>query len=127
MATLTQRHCTPCRGDSPRLDDVAIAEFAREVPKWRIEERDGIMRLERTFGFSDFAQALAFTITVGELAEYEGHHPQIVTEWGRTTVSWWTHRIRGLHANDFIMAARTDEALPSERDDDSTSLPASQV
>jgi 4a-hydroxytetrahydrobiopterin dehydratase len=71
-------------------------------------ERDGIPRLERVFKFKNFAQALAFTNQVGALAEAEDHHPAILTEWGKVTVSWWTHKIKGLHQNDFIMAARTD-------------------
>ena len=61
------------------------------------------------FTFGSFAEALAFTDAVGALAEAEGHHPAILTEWGRVTVTWWTHAIKGLHRNDFIMAARTDE------------------
>lgn len=71
-------------------------------------DADGISHLERTFRFKNFAQALAFTNRVGELAESEGHHPQLLTEWGKVKVSWWTHIIRGLHQNDFIMAAKTD-------------------
>jgi 4a-hydroxytetrahydrobiopterin dehydratase len=71
-------------------------------------EHKGIKRLERTFKFKDFAQALAFTNKVGELAESEGHHPAILTEWGKVTVAWWTHKIKGLHQNDFAMAAKTD-------------------
>jgi 4a-hydroxytetrahydrobiopterin dehydratase len=71
-------------------------------------ERQGIKRLERTFRFDNFAQALAFTDRVGEQAEEEGHHPALLTEWGKVTVTWWTHKIKGLHQNDFIMAARTD-------------------
>jgi 4a-hydroxytetrahydrobiopterin dehydratase len=71
-------------------------------------EREGIKRLERTFKFKNFVQALAFTNKVGELAEAEGHHPAILTEWGKVTVTWWTHKIRGLHRNDFVMAAKTD-------------------
>jgi 4a-hydroxytetrahydrobiopterin dehydratase len=65
-------------------------------------------RLRRIFSFDDFAQALEFTNKVGVLAEEEGHHPALLTEWGRTTVTWWTHKIRGLHRNDFVMAAKTD-------------------
>ena len=65
--------------------------------------------IELVFSVDDFAQALEFTNKVGELAEEEGHHPALLTEWGRTTVTWWTHKIRGLHRNDFIMAAKTDE------------------
>ena len=71
---------------------------------------DGIVRLERGYRFGDFAGALAFTDAVGALAEAEGHHPAILTEWGRVTVTWWTHKIRGLHRNDFIMAAKSDAA-----------------
>ncbi len=68
--------------------------------------------LERTFRFRDFAGALAFTARVGAEAEAQGHHPFLLTEWGRVTVTWWTHKIKGLHRNDFIMAARTDRLYP---------------
>ena len=71
-------------------------------------ERDGVKRLERVFTFPDFAGALAFTNRVGAIAEAAGHHPALLTEWGRVTVGWWTHAIGGLHRNDFIMAARTE-------------------
>lgn len=74
-------------------------------------KKDGIKRLEKSFKFKDFAEALAFTNKVGKIAEKEGHHPDILTEWGRVTVSWWTHKIKGLHRNDFIMAAKTDALL----------------
>lgn len=67
------------------------------------------MKLSRSFKFRDFASALAFTQSVGEIAEQAGHHPVIVTEWGKATVTWWSHAIKGLHLNDFILAARTDE------------------
>ena len=79
-----------------------------QIPDWQLVEVDGVKRLMREFRFVDFAQALAFTDAVGEIAEEEGHHPALLTEWGRVTVSWWTHKIRGLHRNDFIMAAKTD-------------------
>jgi len=84
-----------------------------QVPAWEIVERDGIKRLERVFTFDTFVQALAFTNKVGELAEEEGHHPALLTEWGKVTVTWWTHKIKGLHQNDFIMAAKTDQAYAS--------------
>jgi len=67
------------------------------------------MQLSREFDFRDFAQALAFTNRVGEIAEAEDHHPAILTEWGKVSVTWWSHKIKGLHKNDLIMAARTDE------------------
>ena len=72
-------------------------------------DRDGIPTLERVFGFGDFAAAMEFTNRVGEIAEEQGHHPALLTEWGRVTVRWWTHKIRNLHVNDFVMAAKTDE------------------
>lgn len=77
--------------------------------------REGVHQLERTFRFSDFREALRFTLEVGELAENEGHHPVLVTRWGRVTVTWWTHKIRGLHRNDFIMAAKTDALYGEKR------------
>ncbi len=85
-----------------------MAELRREVPAWAVVEREGVPRLERTFSFRNFAEALRFTNRVGELAEEEGHHPALLTEWGKVTVAWWTHKIRGLHRNDFVMAAKTD-------------------
>ena len=109
METLTQMKCVACRTDAPTVTDTEISEFHAQVSDWEIVELDGIKRLRRVFSFDDFAQAMAFTRKVGELAEEEGHHPALLTEWGRTTVTWWTHKIKGLHRNDFIMAAKTDE------------------
>ena len=108
MSELTQEKCLACRADTPRLSDSEAAELNRQVPQWQLMERDGIKRLERVFRFKNFANALSFTMKVGELAESEGHHPAILTEWGKVTVTWWTHAVRGLHRNDFVMAARTD-------------------
>ncbi len=109
MSELTQMKCTACRGGEPTLTDEEIAGLRPQVPEWQVVERDGVKRLERTFGFRNFAEALAFTDEVGERADEEGHHPALLTEWGRVTVTWWTHKIGGLHQNDFIMAAKTDE------------------
>ena len=106
---LTQEKCVACRKDAPTVTDAEAAELHRQVPDWELIELDGIKRLRRVFSADDFAQALEFTNAVGELAEAEGHHPALLTEWGSTTVTWWTHKIRGLHRNDFIMAAKTDE------------------
>jgi 4a-hydroxytetrahydrobiopterin dehydratase len=105
---LTAESCVACRRDAPTVSDAEIAELLPQIPDWELLELDGIKRLRRVFRFDDFAQALDFTRTVGALAEAEGHHPALLTEWGRTTVSWWTHKIKGLHRNDFIMAAKTD-------------------
>ena len=79
-----------------------------QILDWEIVEQDGIERLVRTYRVGDFKDALLFTMKIGELAEQEGHHPAILTEWGRVTVSWWSHKIKGLHVNDFIMAAKTE-------------------
>jgi 4a-hydroxytetrahydrobiopterin dehydratase len=108
MRTLSAERCVACRRDSPRVTEAEIAELKSEIPDWHLVERDGIARLERVFHFPSFADALAFTNRVGGLAEEEGHHPALLTEWGQVTVTWWTHKIRGLHRNDFIMAAKTD-------------------
>jgi len=102
MSTLFREPCVACRRDSPRVTEAEIAELRRDVSAWQLLE------LERVFHFPNFADALGFTNQVGALAEAEGHHPALPTEWGRVTVTWWTHKIRGLHRNDFIMAAKTD-------------------
>ena len=107
MGTLAAMKCVACRRDAPTVTEAEIAELHPQVADWELVEIDGIKRLRRVFSFEDFAQALAFTDRVGRLAEEEGHHPALLIEWGRTTVSWWTHKIRGLHRNDFIMAAKT--------------------
>ena len=106
---LAQQKCVPCRGFEPALDQESIALLHKGVPDWKVKEVKGVPRLQRSFKFDDFAEALAFTNQVGQAAEAEDHHPLIRTEWGRVTVSWWTHKIKGLHNNDFIMAAKTDQ------------------
>lgn len=106
---LTQFTCVPCRGDEPKLTAAQIEEYKPQTPDWEVLEKDGVPRLRRTFKFKDFASALTFTQQVGEAAEEQGHHPVIRTEWGKVTVDWWTHKIRGLHQNDFIMATKSDK------------------
>ena len=108
MTRLQEMKCVACRGDEPVVTAAGIALFHPEVPEWTLVEREGMQRLERVFSFKNFREALAFTNQVGEIAEEEDHHPAILTEWGKVTVTWWTHKIRGLHRNDFIMAAKTD-------------------
>jgi 4a-hydroxytetrahydrobiopterin dehydratase len=107
--------CVACRRDAPTVTDAELAELRPQVPEWELVTIDGINRLRRAFSFGDFADALEFTNGVGQLAEAEGHHPALLTEWGRTTVSWWTHKIKGLHRNDFIMAAKTDRLYRERR------------
>lgn len=108
MPSLREQQCVPCRGDTPPLTDREIDNLKPEVPAWEVVEEGGIKRLRRTFRCADFAKALEFTNRVGALAEEQDHHPVLITRWGQVTVMWWTHAIKGLHTNDFIMAARTD-------------------
>ena len=108
MTQLYQEKCVACRRDSPSVSSAEIGELHPTVAEWELLEDAGIPKLDRVFRFGNFQQALDFTAAVGALAEDEGHHPKIVTEWGRVGVTWWTHKIRNLHRNDFIMAAKTD-------------------
>lgn len=118
MSELAGERCTPCRGGEPTLGAQEAAELLREVPGWEVIERDGVKRLEREFRFEDFASALEFTNRVGLDAEQAGHHPEVLTGWGRASVTWWTHAIGGLHRNDFVMAARTDAVYAGLSEDD---------
>ncbi len=106
---LLQIKCTACRKGEPPASDSDVRLWLGQLPEWRLAEEVSPRRITRKFRFSGFADALLFTSQVGSLAESEGHHPEIVTAWGRVTVSWWTHAVKGLHLNDFVMAAKTDE------------------
>jgi len=106
---LSEMNCVSIEKDARALEDSAIAQLKREFPEWELLEKDGIPRLRRSFKFKNFVQALAFTNKVGAIAEEQNHHPLIVTEWGNATVTWWSHKVKGLHKNDFIMSAKTDE------------------
>ncbi|MBC8334648.1 MAG: 4a-hydroxytetrahydrobiopterin dehydratase [Anaerolineales bacterium] len=108
MKKLNEFSCVACHGDTPTLPSLEIAMLLPEVPDWQLIEVDGVQRLERSFSFKNFRNALEFTNRVGEEAEREGHHPRIITEWGSVKIQWWTYAINGLHKNDFIMAAKTD-------------------
>jgi 4a-hydroxytetrahydrobiopterin dehydratase len=103
---LTGKTCTPCQGGIPPLNSDEVERFRPQVPQWSV--RDDARRIERTFEFQDFAQAFAFVRKVAELAESEGHHPDVSFGWGYATVSLQTKKIKGLHENDFIMAAKID-------------------
>ena len=113
MEQLNQEHCVPCEGGVPQASENEVASYLAQLPNWQIIEVDGEKRLARSFRFDTFVHALAFTNQIGDLAEQEGHHPALLTEWGRVTATWWTHAIGGLHKNDFVMAAKTDEAFQS--------------
>ena len=108
MEQLDKMHCEACRPGAPTLTDEEIPTLRTEVPDWVIIESDRIRKLQRVFPFKNFAESLTFTDQVGQMAEAEGHHPALLTEWGKTTVTWWSMKIKGLHRNDFIAAAKTD-------------------
>lgn len=109
MVNLAAGKCIPCRGGDPSLTEAEIADLLPHVPQWQTVTQDHILRLQRVFKFKNYAQALEFTNKIATIAEEQDHHPLIVLEWGRVTVHWWTHVVKGLHKNDFIMAAKTDE------------------
>jgi len=109
MHELSKQACEACRADAPRISDADLKRLMSEIPDWEIIVVDGIMQLQREFKFPDFARAMAFSNRVGDLAEAAGHHPAILTEWGSVKVNWWSHKIRGLHKTDLILAARTDK------------------
>ncbi|CAB1274355.1 4a-hydroxytetrahydrobiopterin dehydratase [Candidatus Nitrosacidococcus tergens] len=112
MKKLIAMECEACRADSSLITEEEIKMLSPQVSKWNIIEEGNIFRLRRVFSFSDFITALEFTNKVGEIAETYNHHPSILTEYGKVTVTWWTHKIEGLHKNDFVMAAKTDQLLP---------------
>jgi len=108
MSELSQQTCEACRADAPRISDADLKSLMPKIPDWGVVVVDQVMRLNREFSFKNFEQAMAFSNRVGDIAEAAGHHPAILTEWGKVNVTWWTHKIKGLHKNDLIMAARTD-------------------
>ena len=109
MSLLYEEKCAACRSDSPSVTDRDIEQLHPQVVEWSLIVENEVKKLERIFRFRNFAQALAFTNSIADIAETEGHHPRLVTEWGRVGITWWTHKIRNLHHNDFIMAAKTDQ------------------
>jgi len=106
---LSKEKCEACSSNARPLIDIEIEPLLEQLDGWSMKEIDGEKRIVKTFTFDNFRGALEFTKKVGEAAETENHHPLIITEWGKTTVHWWTHKIGGLHRNDFIMAAKTDD------------------
>jgi len=108
MEKLYKRHCEPCGLGAPVVTEEEANDFLVSVPGWKKEFHDGVEKLVREFFFVEFTDAFNFAYKIASLSEREDHHPSITTEWGKVTVYWWSHRINGLHVNDFIMAAKTD-------------------
>lgn len=103
--------CEACGPGARPATAAEVSEWMAQLPQWQQVVENGMPKLQRVIRFADFAQALAFTNRVGALAEEFDHHPALLTEWGQVTVSWWTHSLGGLHRNDFILAARTDDLV----------------
>ncbi len=106
MSDLASKTCVPCRGGVPPLAGEELRALAKQVPQWEVVAGHHI---KRAFTFPDFLQALAFVNRVGELAEQQGHHPDILLSWGKAEVTSWTHKINGLTESDFILAAKIDK------------------
>jgi len=110
---LRSKTCTPCRGGIPPLTAAEAERYLDQAQGWSLVDEG--KRLERSFKFANFREALDFVAHVGELSEREGHHPDVAFGWGWAKVSWHTKKIRGLHENDFIMAAKTNELAGGQR------------
>jgi 4a-hydroxytetrahydrobiopterin dehydratase len=109
MTSLAGMKCEACRAGSPQVTPEEIIEYSEQTPGWQIISDDNIAKLTKTFAFKNWQEAIAFANRVGDLAEEQGHHPALLVEWGKVGVTWWTHKIKGLHKNDFIMAAKSEE------------------
>jgi 4a-hydroxytetrahydrobiopterin dehydratase len=105
---LSSRRCVKLGYGAPVVTEDESNALALSIPGWRREFHEGVEKLKREFHFVEFTDAFAFTYKLATLAEREDHHPLLMTEWGKVTVYWWSHKINGLHVNDFIMAAKTD-------------------
>lgn len=106
MSELSSKNCVPCRGGVPPLEGQELQKLSKQVPEWKVVDGHHITR---AFTFPDFRQALDFVNKVGELAETQGHHPDISLAWGKAEITTWTHKINGLSESDFILAAKIDE------------------
>jgi 4a-hydroxytetrahydrobiopterin dehydratase len=109
MTTLANCNAGSCSINAPTVTEDEKRALLPQIPDWNIIVIDDIERLTRAYPFPDFATAMQFANAVGDLAEAEGHHPALLIEWGKVEVSWWSHKIRGLHQSDFVYAARCDQ------------------
>lgn len=112
MTNLTKKKCVPCEGGMPPLPHARIKELLKEIPDWSLEEG----RIVRLFKFKDFRQAIGFVNKIADLAESENHHPNIsIYGWNNVKLTFYTHAIKGLSENDFIMAAKVDQVIIDDR------------
>ena len=101
--------CVACQVGAPKVTPAEREQFSPVIPDWESVTVNDVERLKRVFKLKNYKESVAFTNRIAEMAEREDHHPLIVLEWGSVTVEWWTHKIHGLHKNDFIAAAKTDK------------------
>jgi 4a-hydroxytetrahydrobiopterin dehydratase len=106
---LRQLTCVPCQGKAIPVDSDQYNVLLPQLPGWQIAERDEVSMLTKTYDFKHYCQCLELVQRIGELAETHDHHPEMTISWGKVQVSWWTHTVQGLHINDFVLAAGTDE------------------
>ena len=111
MTELSQASCEACRIGAPKVTESEAQALMQQLPEWSLIEVDDVQQLQRHYTFKNFVKAMAFANQLAEIAEAEGHHPGILVEWGKATVTWWSHSIKGLHRNDFVMAAKTDSLM----------------
>tara|TARA_B100000989_G_scaffold285817_1_gene253889 strand:+ start:247 stop:606 length:360 start_codon:yes stop_codon:yes gene_type:complete len=108
LTELSKTSCEACRADAPILSEKEIKDLLAQLSSWNLNEGDGVKKLVCSYAFLSYEDSVAFANNVAKLAEQEDHHPEIFLEWGKVTVSWWSHKIEGLHMNDFICASKTD-------------------
>jgi 4a-hydroxytetrahydrobiopterin dehydratase len=106
---LDELRCEACSGDAMALSEEHRVALLTELDGWQLLDREGIPQLEKVYKFKNYKLAWEFANKISELAEQEFHHPSILLEWGKVTVTWWSHSIKGLHQNDFICAAKCDK------------------
>ena len=112
---LSQGNCEACKVDAPILSEEEVQNLLPQIPSWSIYEDEGIKKLVCSFAFLNYQDSVKFANNVAHLAEEEDHHPEIILEWGKVTVSWWSHKINGLHMNDFICASKTNDLFKDNK------------
>jgi len=115
MGNLAEKQCEACRTGAPKLSDEELRQCLKELPEWELVEDEGVKKLTRRYRTKNFREAMALADALAELAEAQGHHPVMRVEYGALTLWWWTHKIGGLHRNDAVMAAKSDEVHGQRR------------
>ena len=115
MQNYESKFCIVCHPDAPKATKEQISKFLNIYLEWELIEDNQVPQLKRIYKFNDYIGAVDFTKKIADISEKENHHPSILLEWGKVTVRWWTHKIKGLHENDFIMSAKTDEIYNSNQ------------